>query len=62
MEQVLHGMHDDRAIAAFDVENTFDSQYLAVTELSQPIERRGDAVPVERRVEAQAEGPDAVVV
>ena len=62
MEDMLDAVNDDRALLADQVEDALHSQQVGAALAPQPAEPERDLLPVERRVEGEAEGADPAVV
>jgi hypothetical protein len=56
VQDVLHGMHHDRAMAALDGGQALHAQQVRPTELRQERERRGQAAPGHRVIEDVGKG------
>ena len=62
MQHVLHGVDGDRPVLASQVQNTLDPQQVLAAGLDQHFQPQSDTLPMQRTVEGQAKGRNALVM
>jgi hypothetical protein len=62
MREVLHELHQQRSLAAFDIEKAFDTQQVRPAQLHQRIHRTRKYRPWHRRFFGQDKTADTIAV